>query len=35
MWHTRLALTPDERTLLVRSGDSVVSRVDTRSFRLS
>jgi hypothetical protein len=35
MWQTRLALTPDGRKLLVRSGSSVVSRVDTRSFRVS
>jgi hypothetical protein len=35
MWQARLALTPDGRKLLVRSGDSVVSRVDTRSFRVS
>jgi hypothetical protein len=34
MWETRLALTPDGRKLLVRSADSVVSRVDTRSFRV-
>jgi hypothetical protein len=35
MWETRLALTPDGRKLLVRSRNSVVSRVDTRSFRVS
>ena len=35
MWETRLALTPDGRKLVVRSGNSVVSRVDTRSFRVS
>jgi len=35
MWETRVALTPDGRKLLVRSGNSVVSRVDTRSFRVS
>lgn len=35
MWQTRLGLTPDGRKLLVRSGRSVVSRVDTRSFRVS
>jgi hypothetical protein len=35
MWETRLALTPDGRKLLVRSGGAVVSRVDTRSFRVS
>jgi hypothetical protein len=34
-WTTRLALTPDGRKLLVRSGSAVVSRVDTRSFRVS
>jgi hypothetical protein len=35
MWETRLALTADGRKLLVRSRSSVVSRVDTRSFRVS
>jgi hypothetical protein len=34
MWETRLGLTPDGRKLLVRSGNAVVSRVDTRSFRV-
>jgi len=35
MWEARLALTPDGRKLLVRSGGAVVSRIDTRSFRVS
>jgi hypothetical protein len=35
MWESRLALTPDGRKLLVRNGSSVVSWVDTRSFRVS
>jgi hypothetical protein len=35
MWETRLALTPDGRELVVRSDNSIVSRVDTRSFRVS
>jgi hypothetical protein len=35
MWQTRLALSPDGRKLLVRSDGAVVSRVDTRSFRVS
>jgi hypothetical protein len=34
IWNTRLALTPDGRKLLVRSGNAVVSRVDTRSYRV-
>jgi hypothetical protein len=34
IWSTRLALTPDGRKLLVRSGNAVVSRVDTRSYRV-
>jgi hypothetical protein len=34
MWEARLALTPDGRKLLVRSGNTVVSRVDTRSYRV-
>jgi hypothetical protein len=34
IWNTRLSLTPDGRKLLVRSGNAVVSRVDTRSFRV-
>jgi hypothetical protein len=35
MWETRLGLSADGRKLLVRSGGAVVSRVDTRSFRVS
>jgi hypothetical protein len=35
MWEARLAITPDGRKLLVRSGGSVVSRVDTRSYRVT
>jgi hypothetical protein len=35
MWKTRLALTPDGRKLLVRSGGAVVSQVDTRSYRVT
>jgi hypothetical protein len=35
VWNTRLALTPDGRKLLVRSGSAVVSTVDTRSYRVS
>jgi hypothetical protein len=34
IWSTRLALTPDGRKLLVHSGKAVVSRVDTRSYRV-
>ncbi|MFL5963718.1 MAG: hypothetical protein ACJ757_12580 [Gaiellaceae bacterium] len=35
LWNTRLALTADGRKLLVRSHNAVVSRVDTRSYRVS
>jgi len=35
IWQTRLALTVNGRTLLVRSGGAVVARVDTTSFRVS
>ena len=35
IWEARLALSPDGRTLRVRSGGAVVARVDTTSFRVS
>lgn len=35
IWNARLALSADGRTLLVRSGGSVVARVDTTSFHVS
>ena len=35
IWTTRLSLSRDGRKLLVRSGGTVVARVDTRSFRVT